>query len=196
MVLCLALISPWTIIHQLPIGLAFSVSPVLLHQHFVSVFFVTSSLLLQTQRRFSWISRITFMVFGEQFIVLKVFLKSVISIKLWLANTRFRNNEEFISVNSLKKWVSIRTSTSPRTSSMHIALFALINCLLSSSSISPLLPIALFSSSRRRIRSSTIPERVQGQLSNDLLSQHIFCSLAFVGGFFVHWFPQRHSFVP
>ena len=47
-----------------------------------------------------------------QFSVLHVFLRRLISITLWQASTLLRNLEDFVSLNSLKKCVSMRTSTS------------------------------------------------------------------------------------
>ena len=84
----------------------------MLHQHFVSdLFFEISSFRFPMQRRFSWISRITFRVLGVQFNVLQVFLKRFISLAFWLGMMRFRNIQDFVPENSLKKWTSMRTST-------------------------------------------------------------------------------------
>ena len=59
------LISALTLLQQLTMCFAFSCSPALLHQHFFSdLFFEINSLLFPTQRRFSWISRITFRDLG------------------------------------------------------------------------------------------------------------------------------------
>ena len=80
------------------ICLAVRDSPVLVHQHFESVFFfVINSLLFPTQRRFSWISLITFIVFGEQLRDLQVFLRSLISTELWFETIFFRKREDFVS---------------------------------------------------------------------------------------------------
>ena len=82
---------------------AFRGSPDLLHQHTESVFFfVISSRLLPTHRRFSWISMITFIVFGVQFSVFHVFWKSFTSIELWFAMTFLRKHDDFVAKNSLK----------------------------------------------------------------------------------------------
>ena len=92
---CRALISPDTFLQQLTICLALRGSPVLLHQHFDSGFIlVIISFLLPTQRRFSRISRITFIVLMEQFKVLQVFFNSPMSIAPWLAMIFFKNAED------------------------------------------------------------------------------------------------------
>ena len=68
---------------ELSTRFAFSASPALLHQHFNSTFFfVVVTLLFPTQSRFSWIPRITFIVFGDQFSVIHDFSKSLLSIAL------------------------------------------------------------------------------------------------------------------
>ena len=72
---------------------ALSGMPDLLHQHFASGLFEIISLRLQTHKRFSWISLMTFRVLGQRFSVLHDFLKRCISIVFWLAMIRFRNDE-------------------------------------------------------------------------------------------------------
>ena len=92
---CRALISELTLRQQLMMCFALSHAPALLHQHLASAaLFVISAFLLPTQRRFSWISLITFIVFGVQFSVLQVLLSRDISTPLWLASTFFRNFED------------------------------------------------------------------------------------------------------
>ena len=83
--------------------------PDLLQKHSVSAFFFEINFFLfPIQRRFSWTSLITFMVLGEQLRVLHVFLNSPTSILLWFSMTFFRSDEDFVLVNWLKRYASIR----------------------------------------------------------------------------------------